>query len=623
MADIYDLFDQETAGPAITADPAAAAREAKIREMLGMTPNDFEDQSYKRFWKQNYGVDEKSGGIKKFLAGLAEGGAKLAQGKERPLVRDLARKQGLEDYTAAQRGGLAELKLLDAEQKQQQNLTAGNYWKGKAFDAKLMELANKMRAQGVQEELIQAKITDYGKKAGKTDAEIADIQARTAKTKEQTKYVGMDPAASNAAALLGNPNGKAIEQGAQANIFGREVMKAGAKNMFGGTRGSSSGGGSTSWREAIIPNEQFGPSIRRLESGRSGSGGSAPQQSPQDIMQLLRQVNPQIPGSPLAPAGETSAPGTQAAPTNVIQRLRQGLPQAGPGTPQSTPQGTQPGSAAANRPADAGQAKLAQVMGGARGKQWSATVPWLADGYTEKMPGFNKEEYDVPVAFRNNIGVPPKSFSTPQRAAARQATAGFRNLATTAVNAFVNDDLKDVAGPMNQFMLGVRRYGEARPDVAISTDVLSKQTLADLVRSISGLTVSDKEQARLDNLVGSASKSPGEFMKLSLYTNMLQQRHDFADSLMLPEDIKAFVVSDPQVTEELDFLWRSVVTLAENMQKAKRAGAKKVKLNGQEVSLADAKAALDLDKMTRKTILKSVYRKFPGSDYLPQKIGAR
>lgn len=177
---------------------------------------------------------------------------------------------------------------------------------------------------------------------------------------------------------------------------------------------------------------------------------------------------------------------------------------------------------------------------------------------------------------------------------------------------------------MSQLKNTMAKYSKGRPDLAIATSTMSGKALADMVRSISGLTVSDAEQRRLEGLVANANTSPQEFMKMSLYVNMMQQRGEIANSLNLGPELSKYVLGDPELGEKLYDAWRKSVSNLEIINKLKKSGATSFayERDGKKYSrsIADYAKTYDPDKKFREIIWDTLQAKFPNSPFLPRKV---
>jgi len=650
------LYDQQAeTAPTFQASAEERARAERLKQMLEKTVTQHEDDAYNRHWKQNYGIDRDSPWYAKLIAGLGEGGRSMgARSKDYQSPRSLARQQGLENYKLAQTTGLGQLKDLGADVRSQRTLASSNYYKSQAAEKALANIILKSQSDGVSKRLTEAKIREIAGRLELTSAQVDKVIAETALTEKKTENydTSLLSPAYRTAEMLGKQadGGAGTRAGTFGDMFAENVIKQGSRAMFGGGGG---GGGKTSTTvsDRVIQDALTGPRKESFTSTRTTGGGGGGR-NPQDILSLLKGIIPSIPGSTAAPQ---QAPGMdpqmapQMAPSGGADPQRDDIskmaldrninnvpqdpaPQAQPPAmfqapqaqpPQGAPQGAQQGAPQAP-PAGIPQlpGPLGKVADDMNEKTWVRKLPWLP--YDNLIPGFSRSKYSIPAVYENSLGAIPRGQSDPKRVIERESTGNFSNLMHLTRRGLIDGSMKDVAGIFPQWGQYLAKFSEeGRAATGIAADYMSVTALADRVRAISGLTVSDKEQERLSRLVPSARNSPAEMAKLALYASGIMSKMQWIKDMNLPPAMETALAGDETVQAQMSAAYDSAVTFMEMAKRAREEGKDSIDLptGGGKTQKYPIKKIMDLDLYTpriKKILWEASRRLYPKSPYLPQ-----
>jgi len=334
------------------------------------------------------------------------------------------------------------------------------------------------------------------------------------------------------------------------------------------------------------------------------SGGADPQRDPISQGAIDRNINsvPQDQAPQAQPPAMFQAP--QAQPP-------QGAPQGAQGAPQAPPAGI---------PQLPGQ--LGKVADEMNEKTWVRKLPWLP--YDNLIPGFSRSKYSIPAAYENSLGAIPREQSNPKRVIERESTGNFSNLMHLTRRGLIDGSMKDVAGIFPQWGQYLAKFSEeGRSATGIAADYMSVTALADRVRAISGLTVSDKEQERLSRLVPSARNSPAEMAKLALYASGIMSKMQWIKDMNLPPAMETALAGDETVQAQMSAAYDSAVTFMEMAKRAREEGKNSIDLptGGGKTQKYPIKKIMDLDLYTpriKKILWEASRRLYPKSPYLPQ-----
>ena len=526
--------------------PDMDAQEKQIWDrIINRTPRVRAKEIEAEMWKERYGLNPKSGKWRKVLAGVGELGRAMSGGKEYESIKDKARSEAYKEYQTEVGPLQRELGVLSNTRTNLAKLRSGDAQKQRQLD--IQEAAQYLKMATSQQDM-QQKMEMIGPRKLKMLAEAGVLDQRERLIAQQV----LEKSLTNEALTASGGNkltGKA------ANATGLERMSD--LNPTQGRRtldflntmdqiGAAAKG---------VPTPQVF-NTKRTQLITDNSGNAHPVEVPVENLRM-------IPGQPDPNRGQ-----------KAINALFGGQ------EPPSPPRVTTEGQVLTEKAPPKAQFQIQF------GKYQAVPQDKVSKGYKRilkrdmglsdeelanfKSPRYNREIYE-------NVA----KVDQPTQAV-RQYRQSMNSLTSKALDEFAAGKDENISGLFNNLSNSWNSAFGAVDPSALSIRVDSTEAIANKIKSISGLTVSDKERKFLmSGLPDIAWDAPRTFLMKTLKLKVLLDMHDIQQKLKITPEEMEQVYSTPagkRIFDSFDDTMKAleqVRTLARNGPNAKNAAGKK------------------------------------------------
>ncbi len=523
MATIEELILGQTPLPEFS-DPEAAAREQSIWDKINRGPRERADELTAKGWKDRYGVDTGSGKLKRGFAALGEIGRTISQRNNKNFlgIADEAEKRGMEEYKAEvpvlqrELGVMSQAKTAAAKM-QQKAIADRMAIQVKAYAAE----ANAVKT-GAQATAIEAK---YPEEVKKLAAQYGLITAQKDLTEAKNFELDLtNEALASTGGFKLDPKGqRAAGVGfLSRNNPGEATTLMDTFKAFEDASAKGAGAGSGEKQTVRVP-------IKRPVTGWDAQG--RPHTTYVDDEKVYRERVPGGDGvdtslqtypwekkavAPLPPsvAPQAAAPGDK--PDQVTVRTVNGSEYA------STPNPNKPkfSNGVWKKPIHDSQiARLSSLMDIDKSK----FANWESDRYPD------------------SIGPPIKAPSS-ESLAHRAYERSLRDLSRATGEEFVNNNLGNIGGLVDNFINTLKSFTGDIPQEAINIRQLSTDAAFSKILAMSGKATTQFEmKTHMKNLPNIAADHPSVIVfKAMQLKHMLDLRQMFDELRFTDKDIDNF-----------------------------------------------------------------------------------